>query len=271
MCDWCVKHGDGKIWYLNAKNYSRKMYKERKAEAKGGSDTDLQRTVLEYLRNAISNIGTEQWPSVKKSVEGFLHSTHFGQVVPLQDMEKVLDIAWPIATMTCACRRQARGLSDEENFHCMGIGVGMYKWERWPDTYRGGVNFIPPKEAKDFIQKLNKKGIVHTAWTFGTPYIGGICNCEYECCYGLRGRLDYDLKVLFKGHYVALLDPGKCNGCRLCVSRCQFGAIKYSPSFEKISIDLLKCFGCGLCETGCARKAIHLESRSKFPALANSW
>jgi NAD-dependent dihydropyrimidine dehydrogenase PreA subunit len=271
MCDWCIQHGDGKILYLNAKNYARRMYKERKADVRGGSDIDFQRMVLEQLRDATAKINSDQWPLVKKNIESFVHRTHFGQVVPLQDMLKIMDIAWPIATMTCACRRQARGLPDVDNVYCLGIGVGMYKWERWPDTYRGGVDFISPKEAKKFIQNLNRKGVVHTTWTFGTPYIGGICNCEYPVCIGIRGRLDFDVKVLFKGHHVAVADPNKCNGCKQCVSRCQFGALKYSPSFEKVSIDLTRCFGCGLCETACARQAIRLEPRSKFPVLADSW
>ncbi len=248
------------------------MYRERKrAELTGKVEFDPLKLIMEQLENALKYYGTERWPTIKKQIENFCHAVHFGQVVPLEDLKAILDIAWPIARITCACRRMVYGLEDEENFYCFGIGVGMYKWERWPENYRGGVEFISPDEAKRLVEEFNKKGLVHTIWVFGTPYIGGICNCEYPVCLGIRNRVDYGIKILLKGHYVAVLDPEKCNGCRRCVARCQFGAIKYSPSMNKVVIDMKKCFGCGLCVTACPRGAIRLERREKFPAIANDW
>src|SRR3990170_1342750 len=50
----------------------------------------------------------------------------------------------------------------EEKFTCVGIGPGMYKWERWPETYRGGVEFLSPDEAKEWTLMMDKQGFVHT-------------------------------------------------------------------------------------------------------------
>jgi ferredoxin len=182
-----------------------------------------------------------------------------------------MDIAYPIAKMTCACRRQIRGLSNEKNFFCMGIGVGMFKWERWPETYRGGVEFMGPEEAKQWLGEINKMGMVHTFWTFGTPYIGGICNCEYPVCLGIRNRLDYDIRVLYKGEWVAQIDQDKCAGCGTCLERCQFGAVKYEVSLGKCSVNMMKCFGCGLCQTGCKNDAVNLIDRNTLPVLGEVW
>ena len=33
------------------------------------------------------------------------------------------------------------------------------------------------KEGLELIHQLNKKGYVHSIWTFKTPFIGGLCNC----------------------------------------------------------------------------------------------
>jgi len=55
------------------------------------------------------------------------------------------------------------------------------------------------REAKDWLTEINKRGAVHnTFWVFGTPYIGGICNCEYPACLGIRNRLDHNINILMK-------------------------------------------------------------------------
>jgi ferredoxin len=275
MCKWCILHGDGKVWYKNAKNYARKLYKLRKEKEreKEGRIVNPQEEVERLIQEVADafSFDREKYEKLKPKVERILHSVHFGQVVPLQDMLDVLDICHPIARMTCACRRRIRGLSEEENWYCMGVGVGMYKWERWPESYKGGVEWLAPKEAKEWITELNRKGVVHTLWTFGTPYIGGICNCEYPSCLGIRNRLDYDLRILIKGEWVAKIDYKRCKGCGNCAKRCQFGAIKMEVSMQRANIDQFKCFGCGLCETGCERNAISLVPRNSLPLLKNVW
>ncbi len=195
MCEFCVKHGDGGKWYLNAKNYSRKLVGIQREEVqKKGAEFNPQMMAEEIIREAIEarDLNPQIFPEVKKRAEEMSQSVHFGQVVTLEEVQKIMDIAYPIARMTCVCRRNVRGLSNEDNFFCMGIGVGMYRWERWPETYRGGVQFMAPREAKEWLAHVNKMGMVHTFWVFGTPYIGGICNCEYPACIGIRNRIEYD-------------------------------------------------------------------------------
>jgi ferredoxin len=192
-------------------------------------------------------------------------------VVTIEEIHQILDIIYPIALMTCACRRSMRGLPDEENFTCIGMGPGMYKWERWPDTYRGGVHFLTPDEGKEVIDVMNRRGLVHCMYTFGTPYLAGICNCDYPDCGGIRTALDMGVQTLWKGHYVAEVDTGLCDGCAKCVRRCQFDALSFSPSSQKVHIDPLKCFGCGLCRNVCKPNAINLRERARLPAVAEVW
>jgi Pyruvate/2-oxoacid:ferredoxin oxidoreductase delta subunit len=208
---------------------------------------------------------------IKQQVESASWLTHFGQVLTLEEALKIVDIMYPIGLITCACRRSMQGVPDEENFTCMGMGAGMYKWERWPDTYRGGVHFLTPDEAKEVLTKLNKRGLVHTVFTFGTPYFGGLCNCDYPDCAAIRTVVDLGIKVVLKGHYVARIAPELCNGCASCVHRCQFRALSFSPSQNKAFIDQFQCFGCGLCATECDQDAISLVERASLPALANVW
>jgi len=276
MCVWCERYAEGyPRWYFNPANYARKLYKIRKGEGPelqpnpvvAGGMALINRDFIE----ALDRKDHEAVAKMRHDVEQLAWTVHFGQVVTLEDVLKVIDIIYPIALMTCACRRSMLGLANEENFTCMGMGSGMYKWERWPETYRGGVQFLTPDEARDAVTKMNKRGLVQTLFTFGTPYIGGICNCDYPDCSAIRTTIDHGIQFLWKGHYVARVDNELCNGCASCVHRCQFKALSFSASQNKAYIDLFQCFGCGLCATECPQEAITLVERASLPALANVW
>jgi len=147
----------------------------------------------------------------------------------------------------------------------------MLKWERWPERYKGGVKFMSPDEVKEWLTYWDTQGMVHMIMNYGGQ-IGGICNCDYPDCVIIRYRLDYGLNnALIKGHYVAAVDYDKCNGCGVCVQRCQFGALKFEITMDKVNIDQYRCFGCGVCATGCPREAITLVDRISLPALKDEW
>ena len=278
MCVWCDQYAGGyERGYFNPANYARRIYKIRKEAAEAlGAEANPQEAggmaILgrEFLEARERN-DYEAMERMKREAEQVSWGTHFGQVITLDEALKVTDIIYPISLMTCACRRSMVGLPDEENFTCMGMGPGMYKWERWPDTYRGGVHFLTPDEAKEVLTKLNKRGLVQTIATFGTPYLAGLCNCDYPDCGFIRTVLDFGVRVLWRGHYVAKVDPELCNGCAACVARCQFRALSFAPTRNKAYIDQLQCFGCGLCATECDQEAITLVERASLPSLANVW
>ncbi|MHB1126686.1 MAG: ATP-binding protein [Bacillota bacterium] len=274
MCQWCITHGDGQKWFMNTENYARKYYKLRKKEVeRQGAEANPQVMAEDLMHEAIEarTIDPANYAILKKKAEQLSYQVHFGQVITLQEVQAMMEIAWPIAKMTCACRRNVRGLADKDNYYCMGLGVGMYRWERWPETYRGGIEFLSPEEAKQWLVEINKRGMVHTFWVFGTPYIGGICNCEYPVCLGIRNRIDHGIDVLIKGENVAKIDYSRCTGCGTCVERCQFGAVKMETALDRAVIDLQKCFGCGLCETTCRKQAIAMQDRKQLPLLASNW
>jgi NAD-dependent dihydropyrimidine dehydrogenase PreA subunit len=194
------------------------------------------------------------------------------QVVPLEDADKVLELSSPIGLIACICRKEVRAI-DERNEHeytCMGMGVGMLKWERWPERYKGGVKFVNIDEAKEWNHEMDRRGFVHILMLFGAPFIGGFCQCDYPDCNALRNAVDFGVGPL-KGHYVAVVDYDKCNGCGICAQRCQWGALKFEVTNEKANVDVFKCYGCGLCETGCPRGAIRLLDRKDVPAVAEVW
>jgi ferredoxin len=278
MCMWCERYGEGyERWYLNPGNYARRLYKIRREEVEAsGAEANPQAAggmaaVGREFLEARERGDHETVERLRKEAEQRAWVIHFGQVVTQEEVHQMLDIMYPIGLMTCACRRSMRGLQDEENFTCIGMGPGMYKWERWADTYRGGLNYLSPEEAKEVLDTLNRRGLVHTVFTFGTPYLGGLCNCDYPDCGAIRTVVDMDVKVLWKGHYIAEVDSELCNGCGLCVSRCQFKALSFSPSTLQAYIDPLDCYGCGLCRNVCKPDAIKMIDRATRPTLAEVW
>jgi len=256
MCWLCdqfgdQEHGNG-VWYLNPRNYARNMYKLRApGEGFKGAEAGLE-------------TGARSGPGIERG-QG-------SQVIPLEDADKVLELCTCIGLIACICRKGVRAI-DERNEHeytCMGMGVGMLKWERWPERYKGGVKFVNLDEAKEWNHEMDKRGFVHILMLFGAPFIGGFCQCDYPDCGALRNAVDFGVGTL-KSHYVAMVDYDKCNGCGICAQRCQWGALKFEVTSEKANIDLFKCYGCGLCQTGCPRGAIYLVERKDVPAIAEVW
>ena len=275
MCQYCADYGEGNIWHQNPKNYARRMYRDlrKKEERPKELPPELAARQLEAEAFMARNDEPEKFPELREKVVDLIAKTHGGQVITLQEAKNMLDLASPIALIGCVCRRMVRGkVEKKEEFTCMGLGVGMFKWDRWPERYKEGVVFVTPEEGKEWLEKWNKAGYVHTLMLFGTPYVGGICNCDYATCLAIRNRLDYGFdSMLLKGHYVAMVDPEICNGCGRCFGRCQFGALTKEVFRNKANIDMMKCFGCGLCERECARGAISLVERKTLPALADVW
>ena len=279
MCWVCKACGDGTRWYLNPKNFARQMYKVKKpgeVAKEYGEDPEAQ--VGRRLFEALDLRFTDP-QKFQEAVKHFNDNKGKGllqivQILPLKEALQVAEMAYPIAGLHCICRYFFRA-TEETNINeytCTGLGPGLFKWERWPERYKGGVNFMTPLEAKEWLIKLDKKGFCHLIMTFGGSYVGGICNCDYPVCGSMRFRLDYGIEEqCLKGHHVAKVDYEACNGCGVCVQRCKFGAIKFEVTSNKTNIDQFRCFGCGVCETGCPRGAIELIERESLPALREVW
>ncbi len=198
MCWLCEKYGDSKhgdgIWYLNPSNYARNMYKLRSpgtgfkgveasfetGEREGPTDFDLVDALDKGDPQELDRIKRELTESYRRKGAG-------SQVLPLKDADRVLELSSPIGLISCICRKHVRA-RDERNeleYTCMGMGVGMLKWERWPERYKGGVKFVNIDEAKEWNHEMDKRGFCHLLMLFGAPYIGGFCQCVYPDCASL--------------------------------------------------------------------------------------
>ena len=275
MCQFCIEHGEGKKWYLQAKNYSQELINDERRRFMADFFENVEQMVRDRIGAVDKLLATN--PSAAGSVFPQLveqqKKEHWGQVVPLEEVEQILDSSVAVVRVPCVCRSTLRGIRDAR--YCFGVTSGLRDprarvFQQYPD-YSTDLEVLNKEEAKKAIQKLDRNGLVHTVWTFLTPFIGGVCNCTVNECLALKTRTRLGFPTFFKAEYVATIDWETCSGCRDCMRVCNFGAINYSAYVDKCSINQLQCYGCGVCRAACMRDAITLRDRNAVPALRSEW
>ncbi len=267
MCEFCAQHGEGKKWYLQANNYSRELLNQQDRLsyiAHFSRDFEEDHAVKPLVQLDGMRKGSLAFRFVARMAERQNKSIHWGQVVPIEDVEQVVDLTESIVRLPCVCRRLTTG---REERNCFGIGsfpAGVA--ENYPDI-AAEFEVFEKEDAKRLLRTYDKQGMMHSLWTFKTPYIGGLCNCDQDClAYRVQVKAGY-LQTMFRAEYVGLVDWDRCNGCQKCLLHCQFGAIGFSHTAKKATIEMRQCYGCGVCRAVCAKDAITLKARSDFADL----
>lgn len=281
MCEFCHQHGEGKKWYLQAKNYSDDLMNDLRRR-------DLIRDFFskpEAQRKGVQKLGElEKAPGfvrrvMTRRISNKFKKNHFGQVVPIEEVERIFDFVTSIVRLACICRHITLG---SEQRYCYGVSMAPNggqifqvlrdidaKYLTGPET--AGFESLNKDEALAALHEHEKEALCHTVWTFITPFVGGICNCDHSDCLAMKATRAYGVPLFFRAEYVAKLNPDLCNGCRQCMRLCQFGAIGYSASLDKVMIEPRRCYGCGICRSVCTKNAILLEERSSVPLVAKIW
>jgi ferredoxin len=192
---------------------------------------------------------------------------HYGQVVPMEDVERIFEMVKGVVRLPCVCRRVTTGNMNAR--YCYGLTVDQSLMDALDDSF--SLELLTKEEALESLRKLDKEGLVHSVWTFRTPFIGGLCNCDQDCMAYRMTHVRRDYPVMFRAEWVAEVAVEACNGCRLCMRQCQYGAIRYSSNNKKVIIDPTACYGCGVCRAVCNKNAIRLVPRESFREAASLW
>jgi ferredoxin len=87
--------------------------------------------------------------------------------------------------------------------------------------------------------------------------IAAICCCCGCCCGILRGLQSHPKpSEIVASSFIAKLEPALCQGCWVCVGRCQMQAL--AEDGDRVALDADRCIGCGLCVTTCPSGAMTL-------------
>ncbi len=174
-------------------------------------------------------------------------------VAPYEDAVEILRGKEKIVVTQCVCRKSMEVIDrscDRPLEVCFMFGsMGQYYLDREMGRR------IDIEEAKEILLKCHEAGLVTQPATAQNP--GGMCNCCGDCCGVLRAlnRHPKPAGIVFSNHY-AVVDEDLCDGCEICVDRCQMEAVTVSGGVCGVSLD--RCIGCGLCVTTCPVEAITL-------------
>ena len=276
MCEFCTQHGEGKKWYLEMRNYSRELLHEGLSPTQKratGANTRLEwtnRFWQGFILPAITGVSAAPEArafSAQSADESKIG--HYGQVLPLEDVGRVLDMVDSVTRLPCGCRFQNTGLTDKR--YCFGLGVDPWGiLGRFPEA-ASSLEVLDREEAKRVIRGYDQEGLFHSIWTGVTPYVIGICNCDRDCG-AYRGYVARaGEQHFFRSEYVGVVDWDRCTGCKACISQCQFGSLLYSSAVVKVYAEPTRCFGCGVCRAACPNDAIALTPREAHPVAGSIW
>jgi len=111
MCEFCHKHGEGRKWYLEANNYSEDLL----------SDLRRRNFIIDFIKkpeslrrgdqrlNELDNAPGFIQRAIIRRVSNKMKKKHFGQVVPIEEVERIFDFVTSVARYTCICRHVTLG------------------------------------------------------------------------------------------------------------------------------------------------------------------
>ena len=267
MCEFCISHGDGEKWYLNAANYAEALLRDVRREkyiedfmpsimAKGGrwlKIIDRGRCFVPSLTDRILQRKSEEMKQV-----------HYGQVIPLEDVGAILEIVGQVVRLPCVCRQTLHNLEEPACYLLTASPDALGFKEilgRRQETlpFIGAMENVSPATALAEMERLEDRGMIHTVWTFITPFIGAICNCDQSGCLGMH-YTSRGMRLFFPGEEMIRVEHEACSACGSCVEICPFHALSFG-SIGSIHVDGEKCHGCGICRRACPSEALALATR----------
>lgn len=193
-------------------------------------------------------------------------------VMPYEKASTYLDNANAWGVLNCICRVQKKLIGegcDHPVENCIVFSTKAGAFDRTND-----IRTLSKKEALEILAEADREGLVHST-NNAQQDVNYICNCCTCSCGVLRGIADYGIhSSIASSDFYAVVDEDLCNGCEVCIERCQFNALKMEDDI--CMVDTTFCYGCGLCVTSCATQAISLNKKGAEeilipPLTENDW
>lgn len=214
-------------------------------------DHEFAHLFEEYMENGGAAGIMKPQPAIHRVVpaQGAVQSEW---ILPYDDIKVMLNKAKSFRVRDCICRVQQDMLEGRRcNFplrNCVSFS---------PLKRSSHPNDITKEDAIALLDKAEEIGLVHCVSNV-IKDVFYVCNCCGCCCGVLRGVTEWGIEEsVARANYFAQIDPGECNGCGICIERCQVKAINDENGVAYVHRD--KCIGCGLCVTGCPNNASMLE------------
>ncbi|MCJ7625789.1 MAG: hypothetical protein MUO76_20035 [Anaerolineaceae bacterium] len=178
------------------------------------------------------------------------------EALPYEQVNELINANDRFAVAPCICRRHAKlngAGCDAPEETCMLFG-------EWADYYvRGGLGrYIDKSEIMDILTKADEANLV--LQPTNSRRIVAICSC-CGCCCGILGGLQRHPKPaeIVASAFIAEYDAEICQGCYVCLERCQMQAL--TEDGDLIALNTDRCICCGLCVTTCPSGALTLRRK----------
>lgn len=136
----------------------------------------------------------------------------------------------------------------EESCLVFGLAADYYQ-------QNGIGRVINREEALNILKKADEAGLV--LQPSNAQKIVNICCCCGCCCQVLKTLKRFPGPAsLFSTSFVANNHAETCEGCGVCVDRCQMEALRLEDDVAALDVD--RCIGCGLCVSTCPTHSITL-------------
>ena len=216
------------------------------------AETFAKRTSSPKILNPLRTV------PVRKS---FPHPEKFS-VSTYDDIRKIIENApGPFAVANCICRQKTKRFGvkcTKTNLEETCLMINPDHARRYIDMGIG--RFISSEEVFDILGRAQEDGLVIQPENSQRPE--AICVCCGDCCVFLKPLKAHPRPAeLFLTNYYVEVDPELCNGCEICVDKCQMDARAMVDGVAVVNLD--RCIGCGNCVVLCSSNANRLEKKDQ--------
>ena len=150
MCEFCTQHGEGKKWYLTMENYSIELLDQndrRKyaAEFLNGFHTRVPHSIQQLDKIRKTPLMKLAKPILTQAQKG----DHYGQVVPIEDVEKIFEMVKGAVRLPCVCRRVTTGNMNAR--YCYGLTLDKGLMDALDDSF--SLELVTKEEALEAVRK----------------------------------------------------------------------------------------------------------------------
>ncbi len=216
-------------------------------------------------------------------IEGTIEDTR--QILPYEEVAKVLDIKEYFCVATCACRHRKNLTPDLPS--CKYSTENCLHFDRLAHyiVENDLGREITREEAHEILRKSAEEGLVHGLDNYQKG-AETICNCCQCCCVFFQAyhKLGHT-EGMVPSNYRVRPNPELCIGCGLCIKRCPMNALHLEGSAEAknritkvtdekgkakelknktgqvVVLEPKRCIGCGVCAYKCSTQSLVLERR----------